>query len=192
VANVRTGGGQVRAQRKSRSVASVGSGTLTDVGAPHDVTLDELADAYWENWLLADSTDRSERLRKDEVFWAFRMVECIVCGETWDDDWDADREGREPRAAPRIDRLALIEFLAERAPNEDALGFLGADALEDYLGHDPDVERVDEAARRDSRFRLALVNAWYDKKLAPQDVARLRRFGGRDGRELDKLDTPGV
>jgi hypothetical protein len=160
-----------------------------NVSAPRDVTPDELADAYWENWRLSDSTDRAERLRKEEVFWAYGMVETIVCGRTWDDDWDADVEGREPRSPPTIERLALIEFLAERAPNEDALGFLGADALEDYLGHDPDVERVDETARRNSRFRLALANAWYDKKLAPEDVVRLRRFGGRDGEELDKLDT---
>src|SRR5437870_2497279 len=103
--------GYVRANSRSKR-ASDSCGTLKRVSAPRDVTLDELADAYWENWRLSDSSDHAERLRKEEVFWAWGMVDAIVCGRTWD-DWDAEEERREPRLPPTIERLALIEFLAE-------------------------------------------------------------------------------
>jgi hypothetical protein len=75
--------------------------------------------------------------------------------------------------------LSCLELLAERAPDDDAVGFLGADALEDYLETHPDVARVEEVAQRSERFRLALAGAPYDRKLPPEDVARLRRFGGK-------------
>jgi hypothetical protein len=126
----------------------------------------------------------SVRRRDDEpetgLEWGWEMVNCIASGDTWDDDYDAREEEREARLAPTIDCLELLELLAERAPDDDdALGFLGADALEDYLGNHPDVDRVDEAAQRSERFRQALAGAWYDSKPLPEDVARLRRFGGR-------------
>jgi hypothetical protein len=110
--------------------------------------------------------------------WGWEMVNCVACGETWE-DLSAVEEQRQPRFAPAIDRLELLELVAERAPDDDAAGFLGADALEDYLGHEPDVDRVERAAKRSERFRVALAGAWYDSKLPPGDVARLRRFGGQ-------------
>ena len=66
---------------------------------------------------------------------------------------DAQQEEREVRFAPEIDRLELLELLAERAPNDKAVGFLGADALEQYLEYQPDVARVEQAAQRSERFR---------------------------------------
>jgi len=111
--------------------------------------------------------------------WGWAMVNCIAHAETWDDVYDAQEEGRPVRLAPAIDRLELLELLAERAPDDDAVGFLGADALEDYLETYPDVARLEEAAQRNERFRLALAAAWYDRKLPSEDVARLRRFGGK-------------
>jgi hypothetical protein len=90
--------------------------------------------------------------------WAWAMVECIVSGATWDDVGDAQHEGRAARLAPAIERLELLETLAERAPDDDAVGFLGADALQDYLGSNPDVAGVERAAQRSERFRLALAS----------------------------------
>jgi len=110
--------------------------------------------------------------------WAWDMVDCIASARTWDGAYDGSEGGREARLPPAIDRLELLELLAETAPDEEALGSLGAGHLEDYLAHLPDVDRVEAAALRSERFRKALAGAWYDRKLPPQDVARLRRFGG--------------
>jgi len=111
--------------------------------------------------------------------WGSVMVEHIVRGEAWEDVHDARQEGTTVRVGPSIDRLELLELLAERAPDDGAARFLGAHALERYLGHDPDVARVEEAAERSERFRVALAAARYESKLSGEDVARLRRFGRR-------------
>jgi hypothetical protein len=73
--------------------------------------------------------------------WGYGMVDCIAASRVWDGEYEAREEGREPRVPPIIDRLELLELLAERAPDEEALGCLGAGALEDYLGAAPDVDR---------------------------------------------------
>jgi hypothetical protein len=173
------------------------------------VSPEDLADAYGGNYERRQSLERSRarrpagldadkkvilegpglrvvavRHQDDEpqtgLQWGWAMVDCIATGETWEDDaWDAQQEGRAVRFAPAIDRLELLELLAEQAPDDDAARFLGADALENYLGSNPDVARVERAAQRSERFRLALAAAWFDSKLAPEDVTRLRRFGGR-------------
>jgi hypothetical protein len=109
--------------------------------------------------------------------WGYDMVDCIAASRVWDDEYEAREEGREQRVPPMIERLELLELLAERAPDEKALGYLGAGALEDYLGVSPDVDRVEQAALRNERFRVALTGAWFDRKLSPDDAKRLRRFG---------------
>lgn len=134
----------------------------------------QLADTYWEHYRLARSECREDRLRSDEVFWAWEMVDQIARCERRLDDEATERE---PRLTPSIDRISLLQLLASRAPDDDrhALAYLGAGPLEDYLGHRPDLERVEGAARRDGRFRGALAEAWYDDVLPADDVARLRR-----------------
>ncbi len=99
--------------------------------------------------------------------WGWAMGECIVSGETWDGVWDAREEGRAVRLAPAIDRLELLELLAERAPDDDAVGFLGADALEEYLGSNPDVARVEQAALEPAGSqpsRLSAVGSEEDRR----------------------------
>lgn len=59
--------------------------------------------------------------------WGWAMVNCIATGETWHDVYDAQEDGRVVRLAPAIDRIELLEMLAERAPDDDAVSFLGAD-----------------------------------------------------------------
>jgi hypothetical protein len=152
--------------------------------SPEFVSPGDLADAYWGNYERRQSLERARAPRPagldaDEKMilerpglrlvavrrpddtpqtgleWGWAMVDCIATGETWEDDaWDAQQEGRAVRLAPAIDRL---ELLAERAPDDDAAGFLGADALENYLESNPDVARVEQAAQRSERFRLALA-----------------------------------
>jgi hypothetical protein len=143
------------------------------------VSPDELADAYWTYYRLKPSTERADRLKSDELFWAWEMAQELSQARPWDDGFESRWEERPERVAPAMDRLELIELLAERAPDADgALAYLGAGPVENYLENDPDIARVDEAARRSERFRIALTMAWFDRKLPPQDVARLRRFGG--------------
>ena len=171
------------------------------------VSSEELAAAYWGDYERRCALDKAcpprqydpaagdrilvqgdgfrvimQKRRDDEpktgLEWGWEMVDAITEGREWDDVWDAQEEGREVRLAPAIDRLELLELLAERAPDDDALGALGAGALEDYLGSNPDVDRVEQAALRSDRFRLALAGASFDRTLPPEDVARLRRFGG--------------
>jgi hypothetical protein len=56
----------------------------------------------------------------------------------------------------------VILELIRRAPDTDALGFVGADALEDLVnGHGREFEsRILDRASRDPRFRVALANVW--------------------------------
>ena len=148
---------------------------------PYDPAAGDKIVAEGDGWKLIEHKRRDDEPDepKTGLEWGWEMVNCIASGDTWDDDCDAREEERDVRLAPTIDRLELLELLAERAPDDDAVGFLGADALEDYLDNRPDVDRVDEAAQRSERFGRALAGAWYDRKLSPDDVARLRRFGGR-------------
>jgi hypothetical protein len=142
------------------------------------VSPDELADAYWEHYRLRGSEQRDDRLRADAFFWAYEMVDALV-----KDLPRRDLDAIEARAPGRqltdpIDRLDLIVLLADRAPDGvPPLSYLGAGPVEDYLQARPNVARVDELARRSSRFRIALRCAWFDQELPPDDAARLRRHG---------------
>jgi hypothetical protein len=149
---------------------------------PHDPEAGDRIVAEGDGWNLVAHKRRNDEPDEPRtgLEWGWEMVNCIACGETWR-DWDAQEEGIAPRTAPVIDRLELLELLAERAPDDDAVGYLGADALDTYLGSNPDVARVEHAAQRSERFRLALAGSWFDRKLPPQDAARLRRVTGAGG-----------
>jgi len=144
---------------------------------PYDpASVDEIV-AERDSWqLIAPNRGPDEPDEpKTGLEWGWEMVNCIAFGDMWSDDY-ASEEERQARFAPTIDRLELLELLAERAPNDDSAGSLGADALEDYLAHQPDVDRVENAAQRSERVRVALAGAWYDSKLPPEDAARLATF----------------
>lgn len=139
---------------------------------------EELADAYWTYYELSTSTHREDRLQAEDLVWAWEMTEAIAQTQAWEDQADPRRARRAERVAPAIDRVELIELLAERSTGTDAaLAYLGAGPVEGYLHANPDIARVDEVARRSVRFRTALTMARYDSDLPPKDVARLRRFG---------------
>ena len=59
--------------------------------------------------------------------------------------------------------VLLLERLADSAPSEAALAYLGAGPLEDLLHlHDATlIDRVEAAARRSSQFRSAVASVWY-------------------------------
>jgi hypothetical protein len=173
--------------------------------SPEPVTPEQLADAYWGNYerrqvLESQRPPRTGELQAGEkvilerpglrvvavkrsgdeprtgLEWAWGMVACIVHSETWHDVYDAREEGREVRVAPAIDRLELLELLAERAPDDEAVTYLGAGALEDYLESNPDIARVEQIAQRSDRVRLALAGVWFNDRMPPDAAARLKRL----------------
>jgi hypothetical protein len=126
------------------------------------VSPEQLADAYWAHYGLSTSKERSERLRAQELRWADEAVEAIV------------RTQHEQETA----RLGLLILLADRSPGTtQALAYLGAGPVEQYLETEPDLPAVERAAGKSERFRTAVRCAWFDKKLAPEDAARLRALG---------------
>jgi hypothetical protein len=157
------------------------------------VSPEELASAYWEDYARREALGVArEHLiahkRRDGepdepetgLEWASRMVESIVTGRSWD-DWDAREEGRPERLAPVIDRFALLELLAVRAPDDEAVDYLGAEEIFTLFMNKPDVGRIAEAAERSQRFRGALkfllrTSTIAEMELPPEDVARLERY----------------
>jgi len=99
-----------------------------------------LVEAYWKNYALA-AGDRQQRLEAEDWFWA------------WE---DVDTAAREP--SPQTFDLLLA--LANAAPDDKALAYLGAGALEDLINwHGIEfVDQIEQCARRDRAFREALAN----------------------------------
>ena len=148
------------------------------------VDLDDLISAYWEHYRLAHGV-REDRLRADDLFWAWEAVEAVVRGETEQEFWFDSRlqkavesvaqgyEGQQYAHRP----LDVLVKLSDLAPTEEALGYLGAGPVEDYLVYgQPDLSGVEEAAKHNPRFRIALRCAWFDDKISPEDAARLRKL----------------
>jgi len=131
---------------------------------PDRVEEADVVTAYWRNYRLTSSAGRSDRLAADADHWAWEEVRAVALGETPGTDADA---------------IALFVALADAAPDDLALCYLGAGAVEDYLtsGSEPDVNLVDETARRHPGFQTALRCALFDNHLRPADAERLRRFG---------------
>jgi hypothetical protein len=105
-----------------------------------------LIESYWLYQALSTG-DRAERLRADDLFWAWESVEDAMTGDI--------------RAA----MLLIDELLA--APGADPC-YLGAGPLEDLL-----TERGTEAAepvaarcRSSSAWRAAVACVWLDEPLA--------------------------
>jgi hypothetical protein len=122
---------------------------------------DELAQAYWENYRLSTSTVRQDRLKSDEYFWAWEEI-----GELVDERPD--------------ESVAVLIRIADAAPDDRALAYLGAGPVETLItshGSQGVMNQGEDAARRNENFRKALRCAWYDDHVSPDVRARLRVFG---------------
>ncbi len=127
--------------------------------------LSRFVDGYWQNYLLSRSADHADRVRADGYRWAWELA-VDVAG------------GRAEESGPEVDPIDLMVALAERAPDDRALSYLGAGPIEEYLRSDaPDLDAIERAARRNSKFRTALRGAWFDDEPSASDGHRLRRFG---------------
>jgi hypothetical protein len=91
------------------------------------------------------------------AFWAFEEVYDLL--------------SRDPE---RLWRIALC--LIEQAPDDAALSYVAAGPLEDILAaHGPAfIERVEDKARKDSRFLLALCGVWGHHRFDPEIYARIQ------------------
>ena len=101
------------------------------------------------------------RRSADEAWWAWEKIE--------------ERVRSKPEEA-----IEMLTVVADAAPDDAALAYLGAGPVENLLCYYQSpvvIDRVDEAARRNVNFRKALRCAWFDDHVAPAVVERLRRFG---------------
>jgi len=108
----------------------------------HDdrAAVQHLVEAYWKNYTLT-AGDRQLRLDAEDWFWAWEDVDTAV---------------REP--SPQT--LDLLLALANAAPDDKALAYLGAGPFEDLINWNgiEFVDQIEQCARRDPAFREALAN----------------------------------
>lgn len=118
-----------------------------------------LVQAYWQHFVRATRGDRQARLDAGEFVWA-------------------EDEVRSALSDP-LEAVPLLVALADAAPDEEALAYLGAGPVEDLLVEHATivVTALEAAAARNPRFRYALRCAWFDDKVPPSVERRLRRFG---------------
>lgn len=103
----------------------------------------EVVDAYWSFHRLSSSETRTDRLRADDHRWAWEHVDRLV------------RE--DPDAA-----LQTTLLLADTAPGDEALAYLGAGPIEDLIRQATPsmVDRILGWASRNDRFCVAVRSAW--------------------------------
>ena len=143
-----------RAHPALAACAHIGQGSLVPDFA-------DLAAGYWENYRRATSEDRTVRKSADQTQWAWEAIEELVC--------------REPENA-----IAALTVLADAAPDDAALAYLGAGPVENLLRDCSSavvIDRVEGAAARNANFRKALRCAWFDDHVSPAVAKRLRSFG---------------
>jgi hypothetical protein len=128
------------------------------------VSLDELADAWWRYTMRCDIAYKNGTTQPD-----------------WDTDPDAwaseiwHEEVLQQREQTVRDYLHV---LAERAPAEADVGYLGAGPIEDFIRDDDDrLLWIEQEARRSSKFRSALANVWVSG-LSPAAFLRVERAAG--------------
>jgi hypothetical protein len=120
--------------------------------------------AYWEHYRLSVSTDRGDRLQGDQWSWAWDRVNDLV--------------SQSPEEA-----VSVLVALADAAPDHMAISYLGAGPVEDLIVGNASpivIDRIEGAARRHDRFRIAVRQAWFDDRVSESVRARLRAFGTPD------------
>lgn len=128
------------------------------------VDVSEVCKGYWKFRRLSISPDRADRLRSDRWFRYWEVVNDLASGEP---------------TKLVIEPLRLFAALAETAPDLDAMAYLGAGPLEDYLQRDDwSIEELDRAIRRSPNLRLAFQSARLPDDLPTAQAARLRELLG--------------
>jgi hypothetical protein len=104
-----------------------------------------------------------------KTFWAWERVEDFVRND--------------PELAWRI-----VNLLIDAAPSDEVLGSIAAGPLEDLLREHGSqfVDRVEERARQNERFRQCLAGVWMSRGELPEDI--LQRIVDASGGEIDPSD----
>jgi hypothetical protein len=130
-------------------------------------SLEEIADPWWRYTIRGQERRSGGRPSADWDDDPDGWASEVCCKRVIHDDEDTLRR--------------FIRLLAERAPAETDLGFLGAGPLEDFIVNDEDRLRwVEEAAARSPHFRGALANIWIEglyRVTVPVNVWRTGELG---------------
>jgi hypothetical protein len=130
------------------------------------VSLDELADAWWRYTMRWDIAHKNGTTEPD-----------------WDTDPDAWAEEiwHEEVLQQREQTVRdYLHVLAERAPAEADLGYLGAGPIEDFATNEDRLRWIEAEAARSLSFRAALANVYPRVSLTEEQNARLRRAAEAD------------
>jgi hypothetical protein len=110
----------------------------------------------------ADTYLQHHRMNRDEDFWAFEAVDRLVKSDL-ENAWE------------------ITLLLLRKAHTDDALAYVAAGPLEDFLDiyGDSALDLVEGAAKSDSRLRLALSLVWLEASspILHRWMAFLRRYG---------------
>lgn len=100
---------------------------------------DDLVATYWRHYRLSISGGRGDRLNAGDDFWAWEQVE------------QAAKVGGS-------EAIALLSKLADAAPDEAGLAYLGAGPIEELvqLHGVPLKDQIEEASRQNPSFANAL------------------------------------
>lgn len=138
---------------------------MSDASRPAD-PYEQLAAAYWNHYALShEANDRRGRAKATASFDAWEEVERIV-------------------EAGGLRSVELVVALADGAPGQEALAYLGAGPLETLLARhwQQVLDPLEVAIRRTPSLRRALENVWWADPPA-EVVDRLSKFGLRGPRE---------
>jgi hypothetical protein len=121
----------------------------------------ELVETFWRHYQLSQGDSPSEQAPSEGTYWAWEEVERVA-------------------QEPGSDALDLLVTLADAAPDDQARCYLGAGPLEDFvLQHGTHfIDEIDEAARRNEHFRVALSCVWFGTSVDQTVEQRLRKFSG--------------
>ena len=100
-------------------------------------------------------------------------------------EWNTDPDGWAAELYYESEFWAAEEFvrsflvtIADAAP-EEALGWVGAGPLEDFISDDPDrLAWIEVQAKRSERFRQALGNVWIESRVTKATFLRVQRAAG--------------
>lgn len=129
----------------------------------------EIVEAYWKEYELRRSANRPDRLRADDFFWAWEAV------------YEAGRDN--PGKS-----LPLLVALADAAPDDAALAYLGAGPVEDLVNDHGErlIDAIESAAHEHLAFARTLsgINYRADTLSKKEVERRVRRLANPVARRV--------
>jgi hypothetical protein len=130
----------------------------------NDESVDEVAEAWWLYYRTFVEPERGSRRPESDAPESAHHAQDLIRDAAMDGDADV---------------LRYLVRLAELAPDESALSFLGAGPIEDFISHcghgNEFASRIVELARSNEPFRNALAMMWLRPDTLNADATRLLR-----------------